>query len=316
MKYRSLFIRRVAGVLFALSIGFAAMSAATGHAATNPKQATKEAPWENSLGMKFVPVPGTDVLFCIWHTRVQDFAAFAKAVEGARAVNGQEVAKDWQTPFPKTRVRTEEFKQEPTHPACNVSWDEAQAFCQWLTKKEHVEGKLPADMRYRLPTDAEWSVVVGLGPENGKTPRDKNWKTEGYPWGAQMPPTKGAGNFCGEENRKSKYETRLIVGYDDGFKYTSPVGSFSANAFGLYDMTGNVWQWCEDLFDPPVPARVLRGSAWCTTDPFYLKSSCRTAAPPDSHYNFNGFRCVLAPVAATALSHLPETDHASQKNTP
>lgn len=290
MNHRTQLVSVGAGLLLAMGVALGVLVGATDSLAASPQQATKEAPWENSLGMKFVPVKGTPVLFCIWHTRVQDFTAFVAATKGSAAAAtlaaAKELGKDWQSPG---------FKQEPTHPVCDVSWEEAHAFCQWLTKKERAEGRLAANLQYRLPTDAEWSVAVGLGPETGATPHEKDSKIKVYPWGVQLPPSKGAGNYYGEENRKSKYDSHLIVGYDDGFKVTSPVGSFPANAFGLYDMGGNMWQWCEDLLDPPLPARVLRGGAWCTNDPTLMFSTSRAAAPPDSHYNFNGFRCVLAP---------------------
>ncbi len=258
-----------------------------------PQQASKEAPWINSLGMKFVPVKDTEVLFCIWDTRVQDFTTFAKAAEGTAPVTGQELAKNWQSPFPG-EWHTPKYQQSPLEPVCNVSWDEAKAFCRWLTQTEHAAGRLAADRQYRLPTDAEWSVAVGLGPEKGKTPHDKDSHIEIFPWGTQMLPPKGAGNYYGEEHRRNKYDTYLIAGYNDGFTLASPVGSFPANACGLYDVSGNVWQWCEDLFDPPLPARALRGAAWCTSDIYYLWSSRRIAVPPDDHYNYIGFRCVLA----------------------
>ena len=81
----------------------------------------------NTLGMKFVPVPGTEVAFCIWETRVKDYAAYAAANAG---VDGS-----WKKP---------EFKQADTHPVVNVNWNDAQAFCAWLTEKELREGKIKA----------------------------------------------------------------------------------------------------------------------------------------------------------------------------
>ena len=96
----------------------------------------------NTLGMPFVPVKGTEVAFCIWETRVKEYAA-ANAGVGGR----------WKNP---------PFKQSDTYPVVNVSWEDAQAFCAWLTKKELAEGKIKAGQKYRLPTDAEWSVAVGL----------------------------------------------------------------------------------------------------------------------------------------------------------
>jgi formylglycine-generating enzyme required for sulfatase activity len=180
----------------------------------------------NTLGMKFVPVPGTEVAFCIWETRVKDYAAYAAA--------NAEVDGSWKKPsFLGTS-----FTQEDTHPVVNVSWEDANAFCAWLTKKEMAEGKIKAGQKYRLPTDAEWSVAVGLGKEKGGTPEEKSEGIEDvYPWGKEWPPPKGVGN----------YAQHLKV---DNFKYTSPAGSFAANKLGLHDMGGNVLEWCEDKYSP------------------------------------------------------------------
>ena len=125
-------------------------------AKSQPKKEVKkpDAPkvFTNTLGMKFVQVQGTKVQFCIWETRVKDYAAYSAANEG---VDGS-----WKKP---SRVRGKPFKQADTHPVVNVSWNDAQTFCEWLTKKELAEGKIKERQKYRLPTDAEWSVAVGLG---------------------------------------------------------------------------------------------------------------------------------------------------------
>ncbi|MDP6129087.1 MAG: SUMF1/EgtB/PvdO family nonheme iron enzyme, partial [Planctomycetota bacterium] len=201
----------------------AAADKAAAEKATAIKKVADEAQanaFVNTLGMKFVPVPGTEVQFCIWETRVKDYAAYAAANAGVDA--------SWKNPF------GDGFKQPDTHPVENVSWEDAQAFCAWLTKKELAEGKIKAGQKYRLPTDAEWSVAVGLGKEKGGTPEEKSEGIEDvYPWGKEWPPPKGVGN----------YNQDLKV---DNFKYTSPVGSFAANKFGLHDLGGNVWEWCED----------------------------------------------------------------------
>jgi formylglycine-generating enzyme required for sulfatase activity len=216
----------------------------------------------NTLGMKFVPVPGTDVQFSIWETRVKDYAAYAAANSG--------VDSSWKSPG---------FAQADTHPVVRVSWEDAQAFCAWLTKKELAEGKIKVGQKYRLPTDTEWSVAVGLGQEKGNTPQEKDRGIKDvYPWGKEWPPPKGAGN----------YRETLKV---DNYEYTSPAGSFAANKLGLHDMGGNVWEWCEDKYSPTRTYRVLRGASWNVSIPDHLLSSYLYS--PVRRSSGIGFRCVL-----------------------
>ena len=185
----------------------------------------------------------------------------------------------WKKPF---FLLGTSFTQENTHPVVKVGWNDAQAFCAWLTKKEIAAGKIKAGQKYRLPTDAEWSVAVGLGRETGSTPEAKNsGLRDVYPWGKEWAPPVGAGN----------YHKRLKV---DKFDYTSPAGSFAANKLGLHDMGGNVYEWCEDWYDPAAKAyRVLRGACWGNGGPVGLLSSYRGGDSPDYRYSGIGFRCVL-----------------------
>jgi formylglycine-generating enzyme required for sulfatase activity len=222
----------------------------------------------NTLGMKFVPVSGTEVQFCIWETRVKDYAAYAAANAG--------VVESWKKPF------GDKFKQADTHPVVKVSWNDANAFCEWLTKKELAEGKIKAGQKYRLPTDAEWSVAVGLGKEVGDTPEAKGGGMKDvYPWGKEWPTPKEAGN----------YNKSLNV---DKFEYTAPAGSFAANKLGLHDMGGNAWEWCEDWYDPAAKtARVLRGASWGSVYPGDLLSSDRGRVTPGGRDGSISFRCVL-----------------------
>jgi hypothetical protein len=236
--------------------------------------------FENSLGMRFVSVSGTHALFSIWDTRVQDYQVFAHAT-----------STEWPSP---------EFQQGPTHPAINVSWLDAKRFCGWLTEKERTEGKISLNEEYRLPTDAEWSVAVGLPPENGDLPSGKSGQIQVvYPWGKEWPPPNQAGNYCDTtfyQKYKEKYKLTsesYIKDYDDGFADTSPVGSFAVNKFGLYDMGGNVWQWCQDWYDDSQKTRVLRGASLTAVDPRRILSSFRYGLAADSRYINYGFRCVL-----------------------
>ena len=236
-----------------------------------PKVAVPAAGGENSLGMRFVPAG--DVDFSVWQIRVKDFDVFA------RAVNLKSSA--WRGPG---------FKQGPDHPVVNVSWVEAVAFCKWLTDLEHKDGTLPAGQFYRLPTDLEWSKAVGLPEETGKTPEARDMGvSDVYPWGTQWPPPPNSGNYTGEETGSDV----AIKGYDDGFAWTSPVGSFPPNKLGIYDMGGNVWQWCMDAWNNDSKAKVLRGASWYNGAlKLSLLSSCRVHASPDSSTDNYGFRIV------------------------
>jgi curved DNA-binding protein CbpA len=226
----------------------------------------------NSLGMRFVSVEGTSVLFSIWETRVQDYRTYADGVSG---VDGS-----WKNPG---------FAQTAMHPVVKVSWEDATRFCNWLTQKERRDGKLPIAAHYRLPTDGEWSWAVGIGPrERNGTPQDKGKRLKAeYPWGTAWPPPKEAGNYDPS------------VGADS-FDFTSPVGSFAANAQGLFDLGGNVWEWCEDFLDGaargvtgPARVRVLRGGSWNFSGPDHLLSSYRNGAAQGARSHGIGFRIVL-----------------------
>jgi hypothetical protein len=162
--------------------------------------ATKENPFINSLGMKFVPVPGTDVLFSIWETRVKDYQSFCN-----------ETGRSWDKP---------RFRQTPEHPAANVSWEDAKAFCEWLSEKE--------GRSYRLPTDHEWSCAVGIGDREdaAATPKAKSKKiADEYPWGEQWPPANDAGNYFGEECKTAEGLARLrAAGYEDASSWPALEG--------------------------------------------------------------------------------------------
>ena len=222
-----------------------------------------KAVFTNSLGMPFVPVPGTKVLFCMIETRRQDYAPFAEANRGLDL--------SWRNPG---------SAPGEDHPVVIVSWDDATAFCQWLSRKE--------GRSYRLPTDAEWSKAVGLNESIGGTPADKSRASPaGFPWGAEWPPPDGAGNYNDHHE--------AIPDFSDGFKRTAPVGSFAANAIGIYDLGGNVWEWCEDWYDGEQKTRVLRGASWASGYRGTLRSCCRIEYTSDIRDGSIGFRLVLVP---------------------
>jgi len=243
----------------------------------------KAAPFVNSLGMKFVPVPGVNALFSIWDTRVKDYAAFA---------SGRKIDDLWK----KQNRDGVPVSRGPEDPVVGVSWDEAVAFCQWLTKKESDLGTLPKGGKYRLPTDEEWSLAVGLTSEKGETPAEKAGKNDAdFPWGTDFPPRKAnVGNYADSAYHEKFPDAKWLEGYSDGYATTSPVGSFPPNAFGLYDMGGNVWQWCGDWYAKNQQMRVQRGGCWSYVYRGSLLLSSRDRRLPTYRDNICGFRCVLA----------------------
>lgn len=223
-------------------------------------KAKEEKLYANSLGMKFVAVPATQVLMCIHETRNADYAIYA-------AAQTERVDDEW---------RSEAKVGKEQHPVVCVSYEDAESFCRWLGVKE---GK-----KYRLPTDAEWSAAVGLLNETGQTPNEKwmNTSENVFPWGRYYPPSPQDGNYDLEE-------------VDDGYERTAPVMSFRSNNLGIYDLGGNVTEWCQDWFEAKKEYRVIRGSAWHCSVRWLLASSFRDKELPKPihRYNFNGFRCVL-----------------------
>jgi len=240
-------------------------------------------PWTNSLGMRFVPVPGTKVLFSIWDTRMKDYAAYAQANTGVDA--------SWRY----VEYEGQPVSAGPEHPVTMVAWAEAKAFCRWLTEEDQRAGFISGDQRYRLPTDAEWSLAVGLQEPGQGTPKEKDGKVKGvYPWGTEWPPPGGAGNYADGAAKRRFSSWTVIERYEDGYATTSPVGSFGANRFGLFDMGGNVWQWCEDWYDSIQASPVLRGGSWRSDGPNSPLSSYRDYGTPGRRDGCIGFRVVLA----------------------
>jgi len=241
-------------------------------------------PFENSLGMRFVPVPitggptdGREIRFCIWETRVKDYSVFVK-----------DTKLDWPKP---------DFLQGDDHPAVMVSWENATAFCEWLTEEERKKRTIRTVDTYRLPSDHEWSCAVGLGKDEDPAtlPIAKNGKIKKHPWGLEFPPPNGSGNYNGQETKANPIsELTPILDYDDGFARTAPVGSFAANTFDLYDLSGNAWEWCHDAYDSGNPdQRVLRGGSWDIRAQANLMSSYRDRSSATARVRVYGFRVVL-----------------------
>lgn len=210
----------------------------------------------NSLGMKFTALPGDLVLICIHETRVKDYQAFVQ-----RDVSRIDTASTQDADFPIT----------------NVSWLDAKEFCEWLSKKEQ--------RIYRLPTDREWSVAAEIASfeDPSATPDMLHGKIKNiYPWGASWPPPPRTGNF-----------RDIINGYVDNWSGTAPVMSFISNQTGLFDLAGNVSEWCEDKrLEGPQPA-IARGGNFALGSSASLNASGRSFFKPDDKSPHCGFRCVV-----------------------
>jgi len=197
---------------------------------------------------------------------------------------------------------TSAWKTKMDHPAVYISWNDATAFCKWLSAKEKVT--------YRLPTEAELEYACRAGTRsrysNGNDPED----------------LVRIGNVA-DQDRRVGLENSVIAVFDknkkedtnipypflkgrDGYKWTAPVGKFKPNKFGLYDMHGNAWEWCSDWYDekyyetspkedPQGPTagslRVLRGGGFLNTS-VNLRAAARNLHLPSDRYSESGFRVV------------------------
>ncbi len=225
------------------------------------------------------------------HVTVDQFTAFVTerrydagskcwTLEGGKAE--ERSGRSWRNPG---------FTQDGSHPAVCLSWDEANAYAEWLAEK--------TDKPYRLLTEAEWEYAA----------RGRTMSTGVYPrfWFGN-----NEKDLCRFGNGADQTARDRIVGAkgwaaapcNDGYVYTSPAGHFEANAFGLHDMFGNAWQWTADCYhanynDPPrngaawtagdCSTRVVRGGSWKDV-PAHLRSAQRDRYSAESRYSLVGFR--------------------------
>jgi len=184
--------------------------------------------------------------------------------------------KEYQGPSMKFNWRSVGWAQTGAHPVVNVTWLDAIEFCRWLSR---VEGR-----QYRLPTEAQWEHACRAG---AATP---------FSYGATL--NSDQANFDGEQPYHDKVGPNL--------RSTSPVGSYKANAWGLYDMHGNVWEWCldgkrayvdADMTDPSGPLgsageKIVRGGCWSGKG-YYCRSATRYTGSVNNRSCNTGFRIVM-----------------------
>ncbi len=195
-------------------------------------------------------------------------------------------------------------------PLIDISWYDAIEYCNWRSQQEGLQKVYTLEKRslssydslsrswtvtynnnangYRLPNANEWEFAAGNGPNSSK-----------YSWGSQSPAPEKGGNVADSSLKLKFPKWEIFPDYSDGFTFTAPVGSFAPNEFGLYDMSGNVWEWCwnkvnEAPFFKKVELiseeeRVLVGCAW-SSSPKDCAVSTRFSNHPASHNFSIGFR--------------------------
>jgi formylglycine-generating enzyme len=205
---------------------------------------------------------------------------------------------------PQYTWRNPGFPQSDEHPVVLVSWNDAVAFTAWLSTAEKAV--------YRLPTEAEWEYACRAGT--------RTWLNFGddpslAPLNANLADGSLEKAHPGHVTRQRALKPQKEP--EDGQVYTAPVGRFKPNAFGLFDMHGNVWEWCQDRYWPSAykrldahmttvdpqgpdvseaagPLRVLRGGSWYV-DMVTARSSARLWNAPEDAFCYAGFRVVRAP---------------------
>jgi formylglycine-generating enzyme required for sulfatase activity len=182
------------------------------------------------------------------------------------------------------------FEQQDDHPVVVVSWDDASAFCAWLSERE--------GRTYHMPTESQWEYACRAGSSTA------------YWWGDTMQEGQGKANVCDMSTAAWMIdhfgkEPANYEHWDDGYANTSPVGSFAANPWGLYDLHGNVSEWCDSVFEsyqsqlvtttnpikPPATVRVIRGGSWGSAAAMN-RSTYRVRFATVWATNYTGFRVV------------------------
>nr|WP_240980223.1 SUMF1/EgtB/PvdO family nonheme iron enzyme [Ramlibacter agri] len=195
------------------------------------------------------------------------------------AFEGRDPRYSWQNPG---------FAQTDAHPVVNVTWNDAVALARWLSATEKH--------RYRLPTEAEWEYACHAGT-----------RTQFHSGDAPASLAAVANVFDADAAVNWPQWQAYALPAHDGFAFTAPVGQFAPNAFGLYDMHGNAWEWTADWHDdtyyarspqddPQGPAegrvKVRRGGSWHTW-PLYARCAYRNWNSPDTRYTLVGIRLVM-----------------------
>lgn len=270
-------------------------------------------PWKSLLGFELVWIGAApDGKSGFWaatdETTVNQYRRYAQAAGllehpptliSVTANGWQDVGRTWEDPWPNR------IQQKADHPVVGVSWQDAMGFCRWLTEDERSQGRLRTNQTYRLPTDAQWSLMAD--ELNGPP----------YLWGTSPVPPRGPFNLCDSEASRfdwpSGWPTLDSNDYRDDHLRTASVHKLWTGPHGLRGLADNVSEWCLDRDaknppdiqnnDPELPLnpaaldlRMYRGGSWCDgakDDMFDLRTAKRRFAPETNRCDRIGFRIVL-----------------------
>ena len=235
------------------------------------------------VGAKRPPWPGFPLYACATETTVAEFREFVKKTQRPNmtgmfglTINGYaKTERTWEAPG---------WEQTDRHPVVGVNWDDATAFCKWLTEVDRSKGPLGPNQVYRLPSSEEWKKIAGEAK---------------YPWGDSSFALDIVGNYCGTEVRSASVwpaQWPCIEGRNDGYPRTAPPDAkFKAGERGFYHMGGNAAEWCQD--------KVLCGGSWFDgedgnyghrIEEYLARETVLKPASPERRDDRYGFRVVIA----------------------
>jgi formylglycine-generating enzyme required for sulfatase activity len=177
----------------------------------------------------------------------------------------------------------------PSQPVCHVSWEEAQAFCQWLSARSGRSVKLPSGDAWEYACRAGAATPMAYGDETADFSRLANLAD------VNLRRPKGHRSGSVPEWRPA------VVAVNDGHWVSAPVGSYPPNAWGLQDMHGNVWEWTGDVAADGVQ-RLVRGGSWYVR-PHRARADARLAYHPWQKVYDVGFRVIVEEQQLSAKSH-------------
>jgi formylglycine-generating enzyme required for sulfatase activity len=243
----------------------------------------------NHKKQTFIQLQDTSSYICTHEVTVGEWKEFLK---------DSQYPWDFKTPFPQTDI----------HPVVGINLIDATSYCEWFSKKSIFERTITPYQIYRLPNQKEWGIANQLNEYIVDSPSmDQRTSDEAmFPWGKEWPPVENAANLS----------ARDIPDYKDAYEFTAPVGSFKPNSIGLFDISGNVWEWNLEENNTGQQTAFLRGGSWAYFQKATLLSKYKYTINLQSRYPTVGFRiCLVDKKLAQLLAKTPKKIDASITDT-